>query len=61
MLDEKAFFAAINQVAMQDLQTYGMAVKYFYKYQPLRPLEEIKVEILALESETEGLLKEILE
>jgi len=26
MLDEKAFFAAINQVAMQDLQTYGMAV-----------------------------------
>ena len=34
--------------------------KYFYKYQPLRPLEEIKADILALEQETEGLLKEIL-
>ena len=35
--------------------------KYFYKYKPLRPLEEIKEDILALENETEGLLKEILE
>ena len=34
--------------------------KYFYKYQPLRPLDEIKADILALEQETEGLLKEIL-
>jgi type I restriction enzyme M protein len=34
--------------------------KYFYKYQPLRPLDEIKTDILALERETEGLLKEIL-
>lgn len=34
--------------------------KYFYKYQPLRSLEEIKSDILSLESETEGLLKEIL-
>ena len=34
--------------------------KYFYKYQPLRPLNEIKADILALEQETEGLLKEIL-
>jgi len=35
--------------------------KYFYKYTPLRPLEEIKTDILKLEEETEGLLKEILE
>ena len=35
--------------------------KYFYKYEPLRQLEKIKAEILALENETEGLLKEILE
>lgn len=35
--------------------------KYFYQYKPLRPLEEIKKDILALENETEGLLKEILE
>ncbi|MBN1573616.1 MAG: SAM-dependent DNA methyltransferase [Deltaproteobacteria bacterium] len=35
--------------------------KYFYKYQPLRSLDEIKADILALEAETEGLLKEILE
>ncbi|MFC1853460.1 N-6 DNA methylase, partial [candidate division CSSED10-310 bacterium] len=34
--------------------------KYFYKYKPLRSLDEIKADILALESETEGLLKEIL-
>ena len=35
--------------------------KYFYQYQPLRPLAEIKADILALEAETEGLLKEILD
>ena len=35
--------------------------KYFYKYKPLRLLDEIKTDILALEKETEGLLKEILE
>lgn len=34
--------------------------KYFYKYKPLRPLEKIKADILTLEGETEGLLKEIL-
>jgi len=35
--------------------------KYFYKYQPLRPLKDITTDILALERETEGLLKEIVE
>ena len=35
--------------------------KYFYKYQLLRSLDEIKADILALEGETEGLLKEILD
>ena len=35
--------------------------KYFYKYTPLRPLEDIRADILSLEEETEGLLKEILE
>jgi len=34
--------------------------KYFYKYKPLRSLEEITQDILKLEEETEGLLKEIL-
>ncbi|MCO5188857.1 MAG: SAM-dependent DNA methyltransferase, partial [Anaerolineae bacterium] len=34
--------------------------RYFYTYTPLRPLEEIKADILALEAETEGLLAEIL-
>jgi len=33
--------------------------KYFYKYKPLRSLEEIKADILALEKDTQGLLKEI--
>ena len=34
--------------------------RYFYKPQPLRPLEEIRADILALEQETEGLLSEII-
>jgi type I restriction enzyme M protein len=34
--------------------------KYFYKYKPLRLLEDIKSDILALEADTEGLLKEIM-
>jgi type I restriction enzyme M protein len=35
--------------------------RYFYKPQPLRSLDEINRDILALERETEGLLKEIVE
>jgi len=34
--------------------------KYFYKPAPLRTLQEIKADILALEKETEGLLDEII-
>jgi type I restriction enzyme M protein len=34
--------------------------RYFYKPQPLRTLEEIRVDIMALENETKGLLEEIL-
>jgi len=34
--------------------------KYFYEYKPLRPLDEIKSDLLKLEKETEGLLAEIL-
>ena len=34
--------------------------KYFYKPAPLRTLEEIKADILALEKETEGLLDEVI-
>ena len=34
--------------------------RYFYKPQPLRKLEEIRAEILALEQETEGLLEKII-
>ncbi|MBS1776595.1 MAG: N-6 DNA methylase [Bacteroidetes bacterium] len=35
--------------------------KYFYKYQPPRALTEIAKDIFAIEQETEGLLKEIIE
>jgi len=35
--------------------------KYFYKYQPLRSLEEIKNDILKLEKESEGLLHEVIQ
>ena len=34
--------------------------RYFYKPQPLRTLEEIRADIVALEKETEGLLGEII-
>jgi type I restriction enzyme M protein len=34
--------------------------RYFYKHQMLRSLEEIKADILYLQSETEGLLREIM-
>ena len=34
--------------------------RYFYKPQPMRALEEIRADILALERETEGLLGKIL-
>ncbi len=36
-------------------------MRHFYKPQPLRPLEEIRTDILALERETERLLGEIVE
>ena len=35
--------------------------RHFYKPQPLRPLEEIRADMMALERETEGLLDKILE
>jgi type I restriction enzyme M protein len=34
--------------------------KYFYQHKPLRSLEEVTAEILALEQETEGLLKRLV-
>ena len=34
--------------------------RHFYKPQPMRPLEEIRADILALERESEGLLKELI-
>lgn len=35
--------------------------RYFYKPEPLRTLDEIKADILALERETEGLLEDIMD
>ena len=34
--------------------------RHFYKPQPMRALEDIRADILALEKETEGLLSEII-
>jgi type I restriction enzyme M protein len=34
--------------------------KYFYEYKPLRALADIRTEILALEAETDGLIKNVL-
>lgn len=35
--------------------------KYFYKYKPLRSLEEIRKDILALEEETVGMIKAVIQ
>ncbi|MBI5100522.1 MAG: SAM-dependent DNA methyltransferase [Nitrospirae bacterium] len=35
--------------------------KYFYKFKPLRSLEEIRKDILALEAETDGMIKEVIQ
>jgi len=35
--------------------------KYFYKYKPLRSLDEIRADILELEMQTEGLISEVVE
>jgi predicted GIY-YIG superfamily endonuclease len=35
--------------------------KYFYEFKPLRSLEEIRKDILALEQETEGMIKTVIE
>lgn len=35
--------------------------RYFYQYQPLRPLADIRADILALEAETEGMIHEVLD
>ena len=34
--------------------------RHFYKPKPMRPLEEIRADIIALEQESEGLLEGIL-
>ena len=34
--------------------------RHFYKFQPLRPLEEIRADIIALGRETERLLAEVV-
>jgi len=34
--------------------------KYFYRHKPLRDLEEVSNDILALENESDGLIREIL-
>lgn len=34
--------------------------KYFYQYKPLRSLEKIRKDILALEAETDGMIKEVI-
>jgi hypothetical protein len=35
--------------------------KYFYKYKPLRNLEDIRKDILALETQTDGMIREVIE
>ena len=59
----------IDAFLTREVLPYAAAVKigyeinfnrHFYKPQPLRPLEDIRADILAVERETDGLLAEIL-
>ena len=34
--------------------------RFFYKYEPPRPLAEIEAEIVALENEIQGMLREVV-
>jgi len=51
---------ALRQAAGQAFYNRSQFTRYFYRPQPLRTLEEIRADILALERETEGLLGEII-
>ena len=35
--------------------------RYFYQYQPLRSLQDIRADIMRLETQTEGLLNQVIE
>ncbi|MFV1968505.1 MAG: hypothetical protein ACC628_24040, partial [Pirellulaceae bacterium] len=50
-----------NTAANEPKHGYEVSfTRYFYKPQPMRSLEEIRADILALEKETEGLLDDIV-
>ena len=54
---------AANAWYVADIVKTGYEIsftRYFYKPKPLRTLDEIRADILALEKETEGLLGEII-
>jgi type I restriction enzyme M protein len=51
--------AWIDQASIKKGYEIGFT-RHFYKPEPLRPLDEIKADIQALEKETEGLLVEII-
>ena len=51
---------ALRQAAGQAFYNSSTFTRYFYKPQPMRSLEEIRADILALEKETEGVLSEII-
>ena len=50
----------MNLTSKAPLLSATLHPRHFYKPQPLRPLEEIRADILALERETEGLLEGII-
>ncbi|MEX2554611.1 MAG: class I SAM-dependent DNA methyltransferase [Actinomycetota bacterium] len=54
--DAKAWYDSANVKVGYEIRF----ARYFYKPQPLRTLEEVRADIVALEKETEGLLDEIV-
>jgi hypothetical protein len=51
---------AFQKATGQSFYNTSSFTHYFYKPQPLRTLEQIRADILALEKETEGLLDELV-
>ena len=58
--DEYAYMIGFGTIFLAAFIALSIAIQTFYKPQPLRSLDEIRADILALERETEGLVGEIV-
>jgi len=52
-----------NESGVKPLNKIGYEIsfnKYFYRHKPLRSMEDVTADILQLEAESDGLIREIL-